>query len=362
MARQRGWLPPGIGAVVMLWGSFVPAAVMVAVSNEDLDKTLQLFTLTAVTTLTALLAGATRKGPKVWVTGQFLLALLLIPLIAIFPDHSSAARGQASIEGSNTIGIGRLLGAGVLVAVAYALVQRRHRLMFVGSGLVLATTLLLVGNRASFVSLVVALVTTGLLAQRFAAQRIRILFIILGGVFVLISLILSGRLEAAGRLRAFLTPTGGPGSDSPTVREQLLSVAVTQAWESPLGLGWGGLSDLADLRGLGENVYPHNVPVEVVAEGGWIAAAGFLAFAVMALVRLQRNSTSPVGAILLALAVYWLSASLFSEDINGNRMMWASLAIGFASLPPVRQGSASNPRLSASDRTTGSHAVVASRA
>lgn len=341
LERHRGWLPPGTWALVALWATFVPAAVNVALRGDDLAKTGQLFSLTAATALAALLIGSTRAGPRVWVAGQMLLALALLPLIVLFPDPASAARGQVSISGSNTIGIGRLLGAGVLVAVVYALAQRRRRLAFVASGLALAAALLLVGNRASFVSLLVALSVTGLVARRFAAQRIRILLTIVGGVIVLVFLILTGRLGAAGRLIAFLTPTEGPGGDSPTVREQLLSVALHRAWDSPLGLGWGGLAELPDLRGLGESVYPHNVPVEIAAEGGWIATVGFLCFVSAALFRLHRRSSSTLGALLLALALYWLFASLFSEDINGNRMMWASLALAFSSLYVQEDGTKS---------------------
>ncbi|MEE6289262.1 O-antigen ligase family protein [Georgenia sp. MJ173] len=270
------------------------------------------------------------KAQRWWIYGQLGLAVVVVILIQLFPDQQALARGQASISGSNTIGVGRLLGAGTIIAVLHAICVRRARIFTAIVALGLGAALLIVGNRASFIAVVVTVICTALLSRRFSGVRLRILAVVSIGLACAATAVATGKVGSSSRISALLQGSDSTVLVSNNVRQSLLEVAIRTSADNPIGVGWGGLSSMPELAsGLGENVYPHNVVAELFAEGGWLAGMGFLVFLSLAISRLRRVSETRINTLLLSLAIYWTVVALFSEDINGNRMMWISLALAF---------------------------------
>jgi len=112
----------------------------------------------------------------------------------------------------------------------------------------------------------------------------------------------------------------------------LSRIALETALDRPLGLGWGDFGSvvppgiLTVNPGYEDVIYPHNLPLEVVVEGGLVALLGLLLLAVAVTRAAVARATEPTVATSIALLVFAVVNAMFSSDLNGNAMVWVLAA------------------------------------
>ncbi len=308
------WLIFGIGGVSALWQ---PGGVY---------KTVLLYTVTLLCVIApAALLGSERS--QRWLIGATVLAgLAMAALLLTHPSREAeAVFGRLTLEGSNSIGTARVVGAGAVAAVIMAVTGRRLRLLWLAAAVGSSVTLVLVGSRGPFVALVLALVAA-LIAGRAGrgARRVRATVLGLAAVVALLIFVTHSDNRAADRIASLLT-----GSTTDSIRVALLRDAGREIVRHPLGIGWGGFPSVATDGVLqGRYSYPHNLVAETFLEGGWPAGVGLLVLVGCALYGLRSVSRTPVGTTVFAVGVYWLLVAQTSGDINANRMTWVMIGLG----------------------------------
>lgn len=339
--RNHGFLPPGLGVVLVLWLCFLPGFLIAYVRNLDLTKGLVLFSLTLLTAIAPLYILTARRHLRLWVISQLVIAAVALLAISLFPSQYDLVRGQLGIEGASTISVGRLVGAGALISLILVLDRARKGPLLAILALILVGTMLGVGNRASIVAFAVAVIVVTLFSKRFSRYRYRAILFLVAATGILALLIRIGHVDPAGRITTLLNPWEASAADRAiAVREALVAVALRMALDNPWGEGWSGFAVGHESYAVHFSSYPHSVFPEVLAEGGWLAGLAFLVFSASALLRLFAISDTHLGLMLFALAAFWLTAACFSEDVNGNRMMWMALSVAFVSIPRFRESAA----------------------
>ena len=246
----------------------------------------------------------------------------------LFPDADSLTNyGRLNIDGGSTISTSRALGAVVVFMFILTIapgVRRHWRLACLLAAAGSLTLMLLVGSRGPFLSVAIT-IPLMIFTARLPA-RARIAGLISLAVSIALILAYSARIESTG-VRRVLTFLSGDANN--TSRSNLYNLASNEIIANPFGLGWYGFAHLKGAYGF---AYPHNIVLEIFAEAGWLAGIAFLAYAGLALVKLRVTTSTTYGMAFYGLAIYWLTAAQFSNDINGNRITWAAMAFGFAEL------------------------------
>ena len=218
LGRRRlvGGVLPGL---VGLWLVFVIGAVSALWQPAGVYKTVLLYTVTLLCAVApAALLGSERS--RRWLVGATVLAgLAMASLLLINPSREAeAVFGRLTLEGSNSIGTARVVGAGAVAAVIMAVLGRRHRLLWLGAAVGTSVTLVLVGSRGPFVALVLALIVA-LVAGRAGPgfRRIRASLLGLTVVVALLTFVINSDNRAADRIAGLLT-----GSTTDSIRLALL--------------------------------------------------------------------------------------------------------------------------------------------
>jgi O-antigen ligase len=125
--------------------------------------------------------------------------------------------------------------------------------------------------------------------------------------------------------------SGGSSSGSAAKRLDFYRVTLAAIPNQPIfgtGIGsWGVFYFGSDARG-----YPHNVLLEITYEEGIVGLAAFLIllFAMgVALVRMIKASHSHFLVVGL-LVLYCVLVSLFSGDLDDDRVMWLWMGVGLS--------------------------------
>jgi len=118
-------------------------------------------------------------------------------------------------------------------------------------------------------------------------------------------------------------------------RGHLYEEAIRLGLSHPFGVGWG---DLMQMRTPAENAafggalrYSHNLVLETLVEGGWLACLALMAFlliAIRASWRAAQSSTHPVSQALFSSSLLWLLLASFAGDLPANRPMFLVLSAG----------------------------------
>jgi O-antigen ligase len=124
--------------------------------------------------------------------------------------------------------------------------------------------------------------------------------------------------------------------------------------EKPI-LGWGSGSFGAYARGTDMRLYPHNLVLLVAMEQGLVGLTALAAFSVALAGALKKTIVATGGEwlFLLWIVLYCLSTSMFSGDLNDQRVLtlwcgvafasWRILKLRFQEQPPVADESARVP-------------------
>jgi O-Antigen ligase len=316
---------------VLLWLTFIVPGVFLSI-NADLNMTkiAFLFTITLLSALLPSLVGNSLPAQRAWLGGHLVVGVILGVGIWLFPDPTSSQYyGGLDVAGGTTITTSRVLGAVAIILVTYAMSHARWRIFcLVGTALALAA-MIHVGSKGPFISLALALPLVLLTARLSIRARFAGLGILVSLGIFFATTVSGSQTGGASRLLMFVS-----GDSADVGRSQLYDIAVRHALTTPMGMGWSGYAHLVEFQTgfFGSNVYPHNILLEIFVEGGWIAGITFIAFVIAALKRLRVESSTTYGLTFYGLGIYWLIAAQFSSDVNGNRMTWAALAFGFATV------------------------------
>lgn len=281
------------------------------------DKFVRLITFTLLSALAASLVRNPRgllSVARVWTFVACLLAAITAS------GHGTIVAGRLSVFDSNPIWLARAF-ASALIFVAWMLWQRRMRVLLalplVG---LLLVGLYLTGSRGPAIGAVLGVVVLALFANR--ARTSRIVGVILAAAALAATFAYS-QTAATSRLGTFLAdPTEGTTA-SP--RYELLQRTIPVIRENPGGVGYGNWQAASGESYL---MWPHNLYLELLAEGGWFVGSVLIVALVVVLLRLARRSRmSAEAGLVLALLVAEAFAVSVSGDLNA-RSFFAFLTLG----------------------------------
>lgn len=334
--RPRAYLTwRNLAVLVVLAAAIVPALLIASDrSPYEISKLVGLaVTLTVGAGAYVLLRSVRRQ--QYWVYGMIVVGAMLMFFLTIFPNRTERS-GGLMLEGSNIISTGQVAGAAFVVVFILALTSEgKNRLVAAVGVLGFGWLVLASGSRGVLVAVVVAL-TAALVLLRTKGRFDK--FYLAGAALVagLGYLVLSGS-TGANRLFSFITGAV-PATAS---RDAIWAASWRRIAEHPFsltGVGWGRFDEVLrpdELLSSGDRQYPHNVFLEVWVEAGFLAVVALVVLVVLSLWKLSRVAASPAGAGLLALAVFSIVNASVSGDINGNRLLWATLAIAWVLAPGI---------------------------
>ena len=237
------------------------------------------------------------------------------------------------------IGAGWLVGMALLLLIFYPLSQnpRRQRILLICLLPVLVGGSMAAAARGPLLSLVLCvilgmanLIKVGKLRSSTALMIVLFLVMGVGGAYLGLKQFDAEKFNAkATELETMAS--GGSASGSAAKRLDFYRATLAAIPNQPLfgtGIGsWGIFYYGSDARG-----YPHNLPLEITYEEGVIGLAAFLFLLLamgVALVRMVNASHSHFLVVGL-LVLYCVLVSLFSGDLDDNRVMWLWMGVGLS--------------------------------
>ncbi|MEZ5341262.1 MAG: O-antigen ligase family protein [Acidimicrobiales bacterium] len=208
----------------------------------------------------------------------------------------------------NPIAAGRL-GATVVIWIVFGGAERLPAL-FERPSCWLAPLSRSVPPRGLLLALIVAVFLSGL---RYRVIRGRLAVLVSAATLALIAGVGNAVLSESGA--RILSESGETGS---TARSALWATAVNAMKVWPEGIGFGQFAETGRIGSLAD--YPHNLILEISLEAGVFAGFMFVV-GIMYVGRQVWASTESCGLRHFALLVFWTFTSMFSSDINGNRVV-----------------------------------------
>jgi O-antigen ligase len=302
-------------ALLLLIGSLSLGFVQVGVGASAEHKRIGIVFAVVFVTTAAILTLTNRRRLIVFFGTVTLLGLVVVASQFLLPDPAFLSTGRRTPLGLNSIGAGRVIGAGFILVIAAltAPCSRRRVLPLILLSLPLGFGLVLTGSRGPVAGVAAAVL---FLLWRHPRLRLR-LKVALTGLLLTLGYLAYSALLAAGARAVSSVGTG---------RSRLYADAVDVAIAHPAGIGWGNfyryVQYLPGASEQGEPLYAHNIFLEFWIEAGVAGALLFVAFLAVVASRALRQTETPLGSALGALALSLLVGALFSSDIIGNRMMW----------------------------------------
>ncbi|MEU2152073.1 O-antigen ligase family protein [Micrococcus luteus] len=264
-----------------------------------------------------------------------------------------------------------MIGSGAIVLWVLGLTWKGKlkwlvRILSIAAVVFLGARMLQTGSRAPLLALGVAMVLVVLLVAG-RSNRLRSAFIFSGSllsVMALWRLIQSDAVDLESRSVAWLS---GERDTSTQARQFLWEQGLLAARHNPLGLGWGGFTDLPFISDYYR--YPHNFAIELILEAGWIIGGFVLLVLLSSGFRLWfLAGSSSLVLSTFSLFVFSVINAMFSGDINDNRLLWITAAAAWGIAVGGRSRSAgrmvscnSSNRLKSPLRTNAQGCVLTSR-
>lgn len=317
----------GLLVVAAVWATFVVGMVIGLWTESGPFKILLLVTVTLFCAIAPVALLRTPGARRCFLGAVLVIAALMAIALVVYPDQSAqAAYGRLTLEGSNSVGTARVVGAGAVSALVIGLATTRFRIVWLSLAAALCAVTVFVGSRGPFVALVVSAVIVLLTAKTFRGGR-KVPTLVIGALalLALLAYVTQSNNRAASRIALLLT-----GESVDENRLFLVRHTLSLIRHFPIGIGWGGFAsaptDPASLYG--RFPYPHNIFLEVVVEGGWIAGAAIIVLFCLSVRGFVQQSASVEGAALFAVGLYWMLVAQTSGDVNANRMTWVLLMLG----------------------------------
>lgn len=327
------FIPVGFWSPVFLVSLFSIGLLHPLISRYGYDKFMSFGTFTLLGMLAAVVFLSDERGRRVFLISLAWTGILGALLLAIFPTRTSDWGSVVTLAGTNTISTSRIILTAAIVVIIFAIFGRRKLgavLFLLLLTILLVFAALFTGSRGPVIAAGIAIVTALLISTDL--RRVRGRAIAIGLLLSTIGFFLVTRSDFGGldRITAFLS---GDSDTSTIARSTFWRISWEFLLGHPLGAGWGGFAGLDATRGygVGDRIYPHNIFFEVAVEFGWVGLIVFVYFVVGSLIRLGKAADSASQVALFAVLVFTLVNAMVSGDINDNRLMWALLAVGWAS-------------------------------
>lgn len=320
--RDDGRLPTGFGWVVALVVTFLIPLWHASDTTYGREK-VDLLAITLLCLVGPMFVVHTRER-LLWLLRWLAFGGVAVTALAQYGPQASIYDRLAT-AGGGTIGFGRATGVALVAVVALALAGKLPKLPALALAGLLAYSLVGSGSRGPLIAAGVAILFT--VALRRSDHRLRNTLLVgsLGAIGIWWAFERASSFTQDRILLLFADYQGA----SIDARSRLYRIAAEKAWEHMFGLGWGGLETFVYPL-----TYPHNIVLEVFAEGGWLAG-GVLTLALIAgFVRAHRLSSESMASAVIGLLVFYVVNAMVSGDINDNRAMFAALGLALA-LPGV---------------------------
>lgn len=309
-------LPSGSGIFILMLLTFLPGVLTMSAGYGQ-QKVEQTFTLGFLAYLAPLFILRSRRDVTRFL---WLFSLLggLMAILALSGHVNPTEFGRYAVLNTTTITTGRVIGFALIVIFMFTLGRIVPILPGVIAIGVLSYAMVGTGARGPLLALVMALIVAALV------HRTNVNFQRHRGAIVVITLIVLFLLayKAAPYYSQIRILTFG---DSGSARIVAWRATLDAIPTHPFGIGWGNWQSFVGSISSTENqlIYPHNLILEVLLEGGWIAGLGLLMMLARVGVRAYRQTNDYVGRSLFALYVFFLVNSLVSDDLKGARILFA---------------------------------------
>lgn len=307
------------------------------------QKEIRLFTLTAVAAFAPLilLRDTVSRNTFFWVVG---LLGMIMAAIAAYEVIASGFSFRAQVFNTNPILLARASGFATLILCLAFWHGRIKLVTFVTAMTVVVLGLLVSGTRGPLVALVVALASALPLCAMTSESRRRVWGTVIACLAGFAGIIVFLAIERPRIGQRFVRLIEGEWGHTEISRWALWQQSLEVIRESPLGVGWGRLSNWVQVYN--DDIllrHSHNIFLEIASEAGWPAGMLFLLFIVLTLAALLRTflreidgsdrSAARETVFVLAALVYWLLCAFFSGDVNDNRPLWALIGMALALRP-----------------------------
>jgi O-antigen ligase len=301
-------------------------------SSYGTDKAFRFVLLTMLAFLTPLVVLKSLRS--VWI---FFLGWLGIAALLSIDALGRLGTGQrlSGFSGTN-IGVSRTIGVAVIILLFFVWMSRVSLswriLAVIGAG-VMGLVMVGSGSRGPLLMLGGAVMLTLGVSIAGPGHRMRSMLTI--GIIVIVALgVFSSGLIPAASLERFDTLFNESDVDTSAQARRLV---MDQAWQlfttSPvIGHGTGSVSAFGAGR---DQIYPHNILLELAAETGLLGLGLYLAIVGMVLQRLLSrlsgaSAQKPLWLTLLAMVLFSLLNAMVSGDLSDNRDMWLFAGIVLA--------------------------------
>ena len=351
----------GLLSLVLLYATFLPAVFIGDPTGYTIAKVAKLFSITLLGMVAQFVLIRNEKELGAFETALALGALVIAAagqgsVIAKAAEGALVGSTRPSAFGSTYLSVARAALVFFLFAQTRVLLDRHltkgMRIFYELLSVLSLWTLVSAGSRAGILSW---MITFGILvfglSKKTTAEKVKRY-----AIFVLLLIVL---LKAPSLINNFmLVPEGsaariemtlaGEAGESGNARLAAWKASLVGATRNPFGVGWGRFPSHFEIwAGNVRIIYPHNLILEVVVEAGIVATLALLMFAALAFFRSYRSFRLRDGwprALLLVLLVGFALNSLFSFDINGNRMFMALMALALNNIdhadPSVKRANA----------------------
>jgi O-antigen ligase len=260
------------------------------------------------------------------VASLFVLAACVTAVQMVFHLEHREVGAETDIT---RIGAGWLLGMGILLLVGYPIVRGRRRYLFC---VVVALPLLSAGliasaSRGPMVSLAIALVLTVFWFARrhFSAIRIWVAALLVGSCVASFFYLRNADPDKYNaKLSEMIQLSSGHSAQGSGAKRFGFYSRTVAAIPDHFWLGQGVGSWSVFYYGRDTRDYPHNLLLETTFEEGVVGAALFLLFLSLLAIAIRRMlvATNFQYGVLAGLLVYCVSVSMFSGDLDDNRILW----------------------------------------
>lgn len=308
-------------ALFCLLAAFVPGYIAIELNPGAPENRMAIALAVLIPLVVVYLVARSSRILNGFAVGVILLSGIVFAAQWVNPDLEVLTRGRRTPEGLNAIGAGRALGLGALVCLVQLTrsVRRSGRqLAWLGLAGMFAAGAIAAASRGPLLGLVVGGLAVLLVSVELTPMaRVGLVSVAVGSV------VLAVRDFVAEGSRVVTAGDSG--------RSQLFSATWDIAMNNPAGIGWGNLYNYLPptlvSSGQGYDQYPHNVLLEVLVAGGWVALVLLLVGIAVAGWAAYCSRRLPLGSLLWGTFLYAFSGALFSSSVVGNRLLWVVCAM-----------------------------------
>lgn len=333
LLNGKARVPRNINTVLLFFFVLTFGIPFASLDGYSVSKILRLFSLGLLSVSAPILLLRSRRSIRRFFHISASIGAILVVIVALRGPDQAAQLGRYTADASGVSNVSRmialpLLWVGVLALNRYIPFRRALIVSVIALWFMVRT-----GQRGPLLALgITALVAV--LAKASSLRRVHRVLIVVMIAVAGWYLLTTAPESATSRLHS-IGPSGQERLDS---YAQTLHVIVTH----PFGVGWGDWGDYVNLFANASREYPHNLLLEVTAEGGILVGIALVLFLKHAIASANRISGAEGQAILLLLLFSTVTA-MFSGDINDNRMLLVAIGLAFVKVPDLRRATIGTP-------------------